>query len=83
MTLELWKLNASPTEWAPPASFSIGFPRSGDAATQAAPTHPGGKWFADMAAEVRAVIEGAGLTFDPTDTSQFLAAIRILVSVPH
>lgn len=76
----LWKSDASPTIWAVPAAFSMGFPRARDVVTQAPPTHPGGYWFESMADEIRAVIEAAGLTFDPTDTSQFLAAIEILVA---
>jgi hypothetical protein len=75
----LWTRNASPAPWAPPASFSIGFPTSGDVVTQTQPTRPGGHWFDSMYLEIRAVIEGAGLAFDPTDTTQFLAAILILL----
>ena len=79
MTKPIWNGNASATRWAAPASFSVGFPTDGDAVTGTPPTHPGGTWFQNQIAEMRAVIEAAGLVFDPTDTTQFLAAIQALV----
>ena len=79
MTLELWKFDASGTEWSPAASFSIGYPTAGDVTTQTHPTHIGGTWFRGMAAEIKAVIEAAGLTFDPANVFQFLQAIEILL----
>ncbi len=75
-----WELNASPTEWAPPVSFSVGFPTAGDIGTLAPPTRPGPHWLFSMAQEIRAVIEEAGMTFDPTDPTQFLAAILTLAA---
>ena len=76
-----WKADAAPLPWSPPASFSIGFPRAGDVATDTHPTHIGGHWFASMVDELRRVIEGAGLVFDPRNTFQFLQAIQILLGV--
>lgn len=78
----LWKSDAAPTPWSPAAAYSIGYPQGGDLITGTHPTRPGGDWFEAMATEIKAVIEGAGLTFDPTDTSQFLKAIRVLVAPP-
>jgi hypothetical protein len=74
----LWKSDAAPVPWAVPTSFSFGFPQAGDLATNAHPTHIGGAWFEAMAEEMQAVIEAAGLTFDPTDITQLYRAIVIL-----
>lgn len=79
MTTAFWKGNASSAPWAPPAYFSIGFPTAGDLVTGTPPTYVGATWFQGMAEEIRNVIEAAGLSFDPTDTTQFYQAIVILL----
>ena len=80
MTAPVWKANASTLIWAPQVALSIGYPTSGDLVTNTPPTHVGGKWVQDTILEIKAVIEGAGLVFNPADTTQLLAAIRILLS---
>ncbi len=71
----LWQSNAGPTQWGAPSSFSIGYPQSGDVATNTHPTHIGGPWFLGAYQEIRTVIAAAGLVFDPTNTGQLLQAI--------
>lgn len=79
MADELWGGNAGATPWNPPASFSIGYPRSGDLLTNQHPTHIGGWWFQAFTDEIRNVIIAAGLIFDPTDPTQLLTAIQELL----
>ena len=74
--------NTSATEWEKPYKFSIGYPRDADVATGARPTRPGPYWFDGMAGEIVAIIEAAGLTFNPADTTQLLTAIEILIGGP-
>lgn len=74
----LWKSNAAPTQWAPPSSFSMGYPSSGDKATGSHPTYPGAWWFQSMVNEIRNVIVAAGFDYDPTDTTQLFKAISSL-----
>jgi len=71
----IWKADAGPAQWATPSSFSIGYPTSGDLATNMHPTHIGATWFLGAYEEIRTVIAAAGLVFDPSDTGQLLAAI--------
>jgi len=80
MPNELWKANAGNSEWNPPASFSIGYPRSGDLLTNQHPTHVGSWWFQSLIDEIQAVIVQSGLLFDPTDPTQLLVAIQSLIS---
>lgn len=75
---QLWQSNAAPTLWGPPASFSVGYPSSGDKATGAHPTRPGAWWFQSMVNEIRNVIVAAGMIYDPTDTTQLFKAITSL-----
>jgi PKD repeat protein len=78
----VWKADASVIAWAPVTNRSIGYPRAGDLATGQHPTHIGGEWFEDVANEIKNVIEGAGLTYDPTDVTQFLSAVYALILRP-
>ena len=73
---QLWKSSASSTPWASPSKFSIGYPSSGDLATQQHPTHVGAWWFQSLIDEIRNVIVSAGFIYDPTDPTQLLAAIN-------
>lgn len=70
--------NAASAPWQVPFKFSMGYPRDGDVATNVRPTRPGPYWFQQVATEIINVIEAAGLTFNPSDPTQFLEAIRIL-----
>jgi|ERR1700759_664769 len=79
MADELWNSNVSPTEWAAPTSFSTGYPRDGDLLTDQHPTHIGYWWYQSMIDEIRNVIVGAGLIFNPFDTTQLLEAIEELL----
>jgi len=79
MTDELWGGNVSTSEWAPPTYFSIGYPRDGDLLTNQHPTHIGYWWYQSLIDEIRNVIVAEGLIFDPTDTTQLLAAIQGLL----
>ncbi|HEX7687334.1 MAG TPA: LamG-like jellyroll fold domain-containing protein [Burkholderiaceae bacterium] len=78
----LWKSDASSQAWEPVTTRSIGYPRAGDLATGQHPTHIGGEWFEDMLEEIKSTIESAGMTFDPTDVTQFLSAIYALILRP-
>lgn len=75
---ELWQSSAGSTLWSPPASFSIGYPRSGDVLTNQHPTHIGAWWFQSLVEEFRTIIVQAGFLFNPSDTTQLLAAIQEL-----
>ena len=71
--------NVSPAPWEPPYKFSMGYPRYADELTEVNPTRPGPYWFYALSVEIINVIQAAGLTFNPADNTQFLAALRILL----
>jgi len=75
---QIWKSDAAPSTWAPPARFSTGYPTDGDLATGVHPTRPGAWWFQSMVDEIRNVIVAAGLIYDPTDPTQLLTALQSL-----
>ena len=61
-------------------SFVIGFPQGDAARPDVVPTGVGAAWFNWFTESIITVIEGAGLTPDGRNLSQFLEAVEILVS---
>ena len=58
MADELWGGNVSASLWAPPASFSVGYPRNGELLTDTHPTHIGGWWFQSLIDEIQCHCRG-------------------------
>lgn len=67
---------ASATPPAAPATPSTGYPTAGNPGTGTEATKPGEYWYHMVTEELRAVIEGAGLTPDHADLTQLLQAIQ-------
>src|ERR1700759_5126641 len=82
MADELLDSKVRPTEWGAPSSFFTGDPRDGDLLTDQDPTQIGYWWYQSMIDEIRNVIVGAGLIFNPFDTTQLLEAIEELLQPP-
>lgn len=74
-----WRSASAATPPVPEATPSIGYPKDGVPSTATPPTIPGAYWHHQIGEELRAVIEGAGLTPDDTDLTQLRQAIQAMI----
>lgn len=74
-----WRSASSATPPTPEASPSVGYPKDGVPSTATPPTIPGAYWHHQVGEELRAVIDGAGLTPDDTDLTQLRQAIQAMI----
>lgn len=75
-----FKSNAAVAPPAAPAAPSVGYPKSGNAATNDPATTPGPYWYHSLGEELRAVITGVGLVPSLSDNTQLRTAITKMIS---